>query len=69
VRIGRVGVFSGHWLSRYADDGPDGLRMGFVGTLIERFPDHEDHLCTEVSNAGRTSLSSRDAETSSRGLT
>lgn len=35
ARIGRAGVFSGEWMWTYPDTGPDYLRMGFAGTLID----------------------------------
>jgi hypothetical protein len=37
VRLGRIGVFSGDWLVSGSDDGPDFFRIGFAGTLIDRW--------------------------------
>jgi hypothetical protein len=46
VRIGRAGVFSGEWMWTYPHDGPDCLRMGFVGTLIDRWNGWAVFSCT-----------------------
>ncbi|MFI7543774.1 hypothetical protein [Actinoplanes sp. NPDC049599] len=46
VRVGRVGVFSGEWMWTHPDDGPDFLRMGFVGTLIDRWNGWAVFSCT-----------------------
>ncbi|WP_212994985.1 hypothetical protein [Actinoplanes auranticolor] len=46
VHVGGAGVFSGDWMRTYPDDGPDCLRMGFVGTLIDRWNGWEVFSCT-----------------------
>jgi hypothetical protein len=46
ARVGRAGVFSGDWMWTYPDIGPDCLRMGFVGTLIDRWNGWAVFSCT-----------------------
>ena len=67
LRLGGTGVFAGDWaVTAATDDSPPRVPVGFIGVLIDTlFPDHEDHLCTEVSNAGRTSSSADERESRS----
>jgi hypothetical protein len=65
VRIGSVGVFAGDWAWHAHRTGPCASRSGSSAPSSTPFPDHEDHLCTEVSNAGRTSSSADERESRS----
>ena len=46
ARIGRIGVFSGEWMWTHPNNGPDYLRIGFVGTLIDRWNGWAVFTCT-----------------------
>jgi hypothetical protein len=62
LHIGHIGVFAGDWAWT---GNPPRIPVGFIGVLIDYFPDHEDHLCKEVPNAGRTSSSADERESRS----
>lgn len=46
ARVGRIGVFSGEWMWAHPVDGPDYLRIGFVGTMVQQWNGWAVFSCT-----------------------
>ena len=67
VCSGRVGVFSGDWMWTQPHDGPDYCRIGFVGTLIDRWNGWAVFSCTrQVAGAIVTDQQQQRAQEQAR---